>query len=86
MKMLPAPLTTARASFATSLVNCTVPEPPTVTSSLPAVPLPVSVPLPGKLTMRLSASMPLTTMFPLPVTVKALSVGTVSSTLSDSSS
>ena len=39
--MLPEPLTTARTSFATSRMNCTVPEPPTVTSSRVAVPLPV---------------------------------------------
>jgi hypothetical protein len=81
MKMLPEPLTTARTSFATSRVNCTVPEPLTVRSSRVAVPLPVSAPLPGKVTLRPSVSMPLMAMLPLPVSVNALSVGTWTSTL-----
>src|SRR5690348_6122103 len=78
--MLPEPLTAARTVFAASGMNSTDPEPGTVTSSRVAAPLPVSVPLPDRLTSNRSALTPLTTTLPLPLSVSPLSDGTVTST------
>lgn len=59
----------------------TFPEPLSVTPSDRAVPLPVTLPPPDKVTVRLSALMPITTMLPPPASVNSLSLGTVTTTL-----